>query len=69
MAVQTLRLAWADSYYPVIYQDVHTKKLKGWSITFFRFLADYLRDVRFEYVHYDSYQADMNRTMRESGGA
>ncbi|GMS92435.1 hypothetical protein PENTCL1PPCAC_14610, partial [Pristionchus entomophagus] len=69
MAGQTLLLAWVDSYYPVIYQDVHTEKIKGWSITFFRLLPDYLRDVHFEYVHYDNYQADMNRTMWDSGRA
>ncbi|GMS99491.1 hypothetical protein PENTCL1PPCAC_21666, partial [Pristionchus entomophagus] len=66
---QKLVLSWVDPYYPLLYQDENTKKLKGSSIAFFDFVHDYLRDVSFEYVHYDAYREFNNTSMRDWGGA
>ncbi|GMR51911.1 hypothetical protein PMAYCL1PPCAC_22106 [Pristionchus mayeri] len=50
---QRLLLSWTDPYYPMIYQDEHTGKLKGSSIEVFKLLQFFLKNISFEYVHFD----------------
>ncbi|KAF8374702.1 hypothetical protein PRIPAC_81131 [Pristionchus pacificus] len=63
-----LRLSLIDPYYPIAYREEFTNKPKGAAVTFFEYLQTYLRDITYEYVHYDEYRGPSNRSLHDLGG-